>query len=234
MPASSFETEDSPAGRLAAIRDRIDAASRQAPRHSAPLLVAVSKTFAAPDIVPLIAAGQRVFGENRVQEAVGKWPALKVKHPGIELHLIGPLQTNKLKQALDLFDVFHTLDRPRLADALARERDAGVAMPQLFVQVNTGAEAQKAGVLPDDASGFIVRCRDGLGLRLDGLMCIPPVDEDPAPHFKMLAALAKSEGIAHLSMGMSADFEVAIRCGASHVRVGSALFGSRPAATKQV
>lgn len=215
------------AKRLGDIRARIAAAAAKAGRKDEVVLVAVSKTFGAGDIAPLIEAGQRVFGENRVQEAAQKWPALKATTKGIELHLIGPLQTNKLKQALSLFDVFHTLDRPRLAQALARERDNGATLPRLFIQVNTGEEPQKAGIIPKDADHFIVECRDTLSLGIEGLMCIPPADEEPSAHFTLLAEIARRNGLSKLSMGMSADFEMAIACGATHVRVGSALFGSR-------
>lgn len=229
MSGPNPKDAESAADRLAAIRKRIEAAAGAVGRKDVPKLIAVTKTFDADSVAPLIAAGQRLFGENRVQEAVQKWPALKAKTPGIELHLIGPLQTNKLKQALSLFDVFHTLDRKRLADALVRERDAGAKMPRLFVQVNVGAEPQKAGVLPDEADAFIVTCRDELGLPVEGLMCIPPADENSEVYFKLLAAMAARHKLRHLSMGMSADFEVAVRCGATHVRVGSALFGKREA-----
>lgn len=228
MPETFPKDHEGGAEKLGAIRQRIEVAARMAGRHDDPTLVAVSKTFDVDDIRPLIAAGQRVFGENRVQEAAGKWPDLKKETPGIELHLIGPLQTNKLKQALELFDVFHTLDRMRLAQALVKARDTGTALPDLFVQVNIGVEPQKAGILPDEADQFIETCRDAMGLPVIGLMCIPPVDEDPAPHFRKLAEMAARHGLANLSMGMSADFEMAIRCGATHVRVGSALFGTRP------
>lgn len=228
MPETFPKDHEGGAERLAAIRQRIEAAARAAGRGDDPTLVAVSKTFDADDIRPLIAAGQRVFGENRVQEAAGKWPALREETPGIELHLIGPLQTNKLKQALELFDVFHTLDRMRLAEALVKAREAGTVLPDLFVQVNIGNEPQKAGVLPGEADRFIETCRDTMKLPVIGLMCIPPVEEDPEPYFKQLAEMAARHGLPNLSMGMSADFEVAIRCGATHVRVGSALFGTRP------
>ena len=228
MPETFPKDHDGGAERLAAIRQRIEVATMTAGRKDHPTLVAVSKTFDADDIRPLIAAGQRIFGENRVQEAAGKWPALREETPDIKLHLIGPLQTNKLKQALELFDVFHTLDRMRLAQALVKARDTGTALPDLFVQVNIGAEPQKAGILPDDADAFIETCRGAMGLPVIGLMCIPPVDEDPEPHFRNLAEMAARHGLSNLSMGMSADFEVAIRCGATHVRVGSALFGTRP------
>src|SRR5690606_26157372 len=187
----------------------------------------VSKTFDAEAILPLIEAGQRVFGENRVQEAARKWPELRARREGIELHLIGPLQTNKLREALGLFDVIHTLDRERLAQALAGERERGARLPRLFIQVNTGEEPQKAGISPREADAFIARCRDVHGLAIEGLMCIPPVDEEPALHFALLEKIARRNGLSGLSMGMSADFETAIALGATHVRVGSALFGSR-------
>lgn len=215
------------AERLQEIRARIAAAAKTAARADEIVLVAVTKTFGPEAVRPLIAAGQRVFGENRVQEAEAKWPALRLETPGIELHLIGPLQTNKLKQALALFDVIHTLDRERLAAALAAERVRGARLPRLFVQVNTGEEEQKAGVFPRDADAFIAQCRDVHGLTIEGLMCIPPVDEEPALHFALLEKIARRNGLAKLSMGMSADFETAIRFGATHVRVGSALFGAR-------
>lgn len=234
MPETFPKDGEDGAARLGAIRARIDAAAKAAGRKDLPTLVAVSKTFDADDIRPLIEAGQRIFGENRVQEAAGKWPALKAETPGVELHLIGPLQTNKLKQALELFDVFHTLDRMRLAEALAKAREEGAKIPRLFVQVNTGAEPQKAGILPDEADRFIETCRSALALPVEGLMCIPPVDEDSRPHFQMLAEMAARHALPNLSMGMSADFEVAIRCGATHVRVGSALFGTRPPLTPSV
>lgn len=216
------------AARLADIRRRIGKAAREAGRDPQEVtLVAVSKTFGEEAIEPLIEAGQHIFGENRVQEAAAKWPALRERHPGIELHLIGPLQTNKLDDALGLFDVFHTLDREKLALALVKARDKGTALPRLFIQVNTGEEDQKAGIAPQDADGFIARCREEWRLEIEGLMCIPPVDEEPALHFALLDKIARRNGIAKLSMGMSGDFETAVRLGATHVRVGSALFGRR-------
>jgi pyridoxal phosphate enzyme (YggS family) len=218
----------SAADRLADIRSAIDRATAAAGRpDGAVTLVAVSKTFGAADIAPVIAAGQRVFGENRVQEAQAKWPALKAAHPDIELHLIGPLQTNKVRDAVALFDVIETVDRDRLAEALAREIARQGRTPRLFVQVNTGAEPQKAGVLPEETAAFVTRCRDTYGLDIEGLMAIPPLDEAPAPHFALLARLARELGVPGLSMGMSADFEIGIAHGATHVRVGSAIFGSR-------
>jgi len=216
------------AARLAAVRARIAAAAREAGRDPADVtLVAVSKTFDASAILPVLAAGQRVFGENRVQEAEGKWPGLRERHEGVELHLIGPLQTNKVREAVALFDVVHTLDRPKLAAALAAEFARSGRRPRLFVEVNTGAEPQKAGVLPEAADAFIAACRGDYGLAVEGLMCIPPADEVAAPHFALLARIAARNGLSGLSMGMSADFESAVRLGATHVRVGSAIFGAR-------
>jgi PLP dependent protein len=213
---------------LSAVRAEIERACREASRDPAGItLVAVSKTFDADAIEPVIAAGQRVFGENRVQEAKGKWPALVARHPGLELHMIGPLQSNKAKEAVALFDAIHSVDRPSLCEALAKEIARQGRRPRLFVEINTGAEAQKAGVLPQDADGFLARCRDGHGLTIDGLMCIPPAEEAPAPHFALTAKIAKRNGLKLLSMGMSADFPAAIAMGATHVRVGSAIFGAR-------
>jgi len=212
---------------LADILARIDAARKAAIKPAATTqLVAVSKTVPEEGIRQALAAGQRLFGENRVQEAQGKYPALKQEFPGLELHLIGPLQTNKVKDAVALFDVIQTLDRPKLADALAQERDKSGKAPRLFLQVNTGEEPQKAGVLPREAAALIAHVRK-LTLPLEGLMCIPPVDDDAAPHFAFLAKLARDHGLAHLSMGMSDDFELAVKFGATHVRVGTAIFGAR-------
>jgi len=219
----------SPAARnLADILARIDA-SRKAARMPAPAttLVAVSKTFDAEAIRPVIAAGQRVFGENRVQEAKTKWPPLKGEFPDVALHLVGPLQTNKTREAIALFDAIHSLDRPNLAETLRHEFDRTERRPLLFIQVNTGGEPQKGGILPHDTPKFIDGCRETLGLPIFGLMCIPPFDQPPAPHFALLAKMAREHGIEGLSMGMSADFETAIRFGATHVRVGTAIFGSR-------
>ena len=215
------------AANLAAVRARIGAAASAAGRAPADItLVAVGKTHGPSAIAAALAAGQRQFGENRVQEAALKYPALKAATPGLELHLIGPLQTNKVKEAVALFDVIETLDRPKLADALAREMARQGRHPGLFVEVNTGEEAQKAGVYPAEADAFIAQCR-GLGLKIAGLMCIPPADEEPALHFALLREIARRNGIAQLSMGMSADYETAIRFGATHVRVGTAIFGER-------
>ena len=216
------------ADRLAEITDRIGAAAREAGRNPADVaLIAVTKTYGADAILPVIAAGQRRFGENRVQEAKAKWPPLREAHAGIELHLIGPLQSNKVRDAVALFDAIHTLDRLKIAAALAEEMTARGRKPRLFIQVNTGDEPQKAGVAPRDAESLIRACRDDLGLEIDGLMCIPPFDQPPEPHFALLAKLSRDLGLPILSMGMSADFEAAILCGATHVRVGSALFGAR-------
>jgi pyridoxal phosphate enzyme (YggS family) len=220
---------DSIAGNLAAIRARIAAAATAAGRGAdAVTLVAVGKTHPADAIRAALLAGQRVFGENRVQEAAQKFPALRGEHPDLVLHLIGPLQTNKVREAVALFDVVETVDRPRIAEALAAEMDKTGRHLSCFVQVNTGEEPQKAGIAPREAGAFIADCRERLGLRIDGLMCIPPVDELPAMHFAFLRELASRHGVARLSMGMSADFETAISFGATHVRVGTAIFGERP------
>ena len=213
---------------LAHVRAEIARACRDAGRDIAEVtLVAVSKTFAAEAIEPVIAAGQRVFGENRVQEAKAKWPPLMAKHAGIELHLIGPLQSNKAKDAVALFDAIHSVDRASLCEALAKEIAKQGRRPTLFVEINTGAEPQKAGVLPQDADAFLAACREKYGLTIAGLMCIPPLDEAPGPHFALTAKIAKRNGLKLLSMGMSADFATAIALGATHVRVGSAIFGAR-------
>ena len=190
-------------------------------------LIAVSKTFDAGAITPVIEAGQRVFGENRVQEAKVKWPGLMSAHPGIALHLIGPLQSNKAKEAVALFDAIHSVDRPSICEALAKEIESQKRQPELFVQLNTGEEPQKAGVAPGDADAFIAGCRAKYGLSLAGLMCIPPVNDAPAPHFALTAKFAARNGLTKLSMGMSADFAIAIQFGATHVRIGSAIFGTR-------
>ena len=190
-------------------------------------LIAVSKTFDAAAIEPVIAAGQQTFGENRVQEAKAKWPALIARHPGIELHLVGPLQSNKTREAVALFDAIHSVDRDSLAAALAKEIARQARKPLLFVEVNTGGEPQKSGVLPQEADAFLARCRSQHGLDIAGLMCIPPVDEPPAPHFALTAKIARRNGVPLLSMGMSADFTTAIELGATHVRIGTAIFGAR-------
>jgi PLP dependent protein len=190
-------------------------------------LVAVSKTHDADTIRPVIEAGQRVFGENRVQEAQGKWPGLKDEFSEIELHLIGPLQSNKAEDAVALFDVIETIDREKIARAIAKEMKKQARSPKLYVQVNTGGEEQKAGIAPEETVAFVGLCRDELGLEIEGLMCIPPVDENPGPHFALLAKLAGKCGVERLSMGMSGDYEIAIGFGATEVRVGSAIFGAR-------
>ena len=212
---------------LHAIRTAIADSARRAKRaEEAVTLVAVSKTFEADAIRPVLEAGQRVFGENRVQEAQGKWPALREAFPDLELHLIGPLQSNKAKEAVALFDVIESVDRPKIAEALAVEMQRQNRFLPCLVQVNTGKEAQKAGILPEEADAFIAQCRT-LGLTITGLMCIPPVDEEPALHFALLREIGRRNGLAVLSMGMSADYQTAVALGATHVRVGSALFGSR-------
>jgi len=217
------------AGRLAAVRAEIVAACREARRDPASVtLVAISKTFGPEAILPTLESGQRVFGENRVQEAKAKWPALREQFPEVELHLVGPLQSNKAREAVALFDVIHTVDRPSLCAALAREIDRAGRAPRLLVEVNTGAEVQKAGILPEQTDDFLRRCRDEYGLAIEGLMCIPPFDEPPAPHFALLAKIGGRNGLKVLSMGMSADFATAVQFGATHVRVGSAIFGGRP------
>jgi PLP dependent protein len=218
------------AGNLAAVRRRIVEAAGAAGRTAADVtLVAVGKTHDGAAIARAVAAGQRVFGENRVQEAQAKYRVLKARHPDLALHLIGPLQTNKVKEAVALFDVIETLDRPRLAEALARELERSTRRPGLFIQVNTGEEPQKAGVLPGEADAFIADCRTRLGLGIAGLMCIPPVDDEPSLHFALLREIARRQGVGALSMGMSGDYAVAIRFGATHVRIGTAIFGARPA-----
>ena len=217
------------ADNLAQVRSRIAGAAVAAGRDPAEvILVAVGKMHGAPNIEAALAAGQRVFGENRVQEAEGKFPALKASHEDLVLHLIGPLQTNKAREAVQLFDIIETLDRPKLARALAKEMDRLGRRPVCYIQVNTGEEAQKAGVTPAEADALIALARDEFGLPVEGLMCIPPFDDEPAPHFALLAEIAKRNGLAKLSMGMTADFEVAVRFGATHVRVGTAIFGTRP------
>lgn len=213
---------------LDTVRAEILRACREAGRDPAGVtLIAVSKTFGAEAIEPVVAAGQRVFGENRVQEAKAKWPPLMEKHPGLSLHLIGPLQSNKAKEAVALFDAIHSVDRVSLCEALGKEIARQGKSPLLFAQINTGAEPQKAGVLPQDADAFLAACRDKYGLTISGLMCIPPVEEAPGPHFALTATIARRNGLELLSMGMSADFATAIAMGATHVRVGSAIFGGR-------
>jgi pyridoxal phosphate enzyme (YggS family) len=213
---------------LLSVEQDIACACQQARRdRSSVTLIAVSKTFDAGAISPVIEAGQRVFGENRVQEAKTKWPGLISAYPGLALHLIGPLQSNKAREAVALFDAIHSVDRPSVCEALAKEIFSQKRAPQLFVQLNTGEEPQKAGVAPAEADGFIASCREKYGLAISGLMCIPPVDDAPAPHFALTAKIAARNGLKNLSMGMSADFAIAIQFGATHVRVGSAIFGKR-------
>jgi hypothetical protein len=224
---SSPITPPLPSG-LASVEHDIARACDDARRErNSVTLIAVSKTFEADAITPVIGAGQRIFGENRVQEARAKWPGLMAAFPGIALHLIGPLQSNKARDAVALFDAIHSVDRPSVCEALAKEINSQKRHPQLFVQINTGEESQKAGVTPAEADAFLANCRDRYGLSISGLMCIPPVDEAPAPHFALTAKIAARNGLKHLSMGMSADFAIAIRLGATHVRVGSAIFGTR-------
>jgi PLP dependent protein len=213
---------------LTAVEEEIARACVEAKRdRTGVTLIAVSKTFGADVISPVIDQGQRAFGENRVQEAKAKWPALMAAYPGISLHLIGPLQSNKARDAVALFDAIHSVDRPSLCQALAKEIESQKRRPQLFVQLNTGEEPQKAGIAPSEADAFIASCRDKYGLEISGLMCIPPVDDVPAPHFALTAKIAARNGLKYLSMGMSADFAIAIRFGATHIRVGSAIFGHR-------
>lgn len=219
---------DDAASRLIETGQRIAAAAKGVGRDPDEVtLIAVSKTFGADDIRPVLEAGHRQFGENRVQEAQGKWPELKADYPELTLHLIGPLQSNKAREAVALFDAIHTIDRPKIAQALANEMDKQGRRPQLFIQVNTGEEEQKAGVLAADAGELLALCQDRLGLEIAGLMCIPPVEEEPAIHFAFLDKLAGELGLTGRSMGMSGDFETAVEMGATHVRVGSAIFGLR-------
>jgi PLP dependent protein len=214
--------------RLTAVRQEIAQACASAGRDPASVtLIAISKTFGSEAVAPVIAAGQRVFGENRVQEAKAKWPALREQHSDIELHLVGPLQSNKVRDAVALFDAVHSIDRPSLCEALAKEIDRQGRKPLLFAEINSGGEPQKSGVLPEAADAFLKACRETYGLAIAGLMCIPPLEEPPAPHFALTAKIAKRNGLRLLSMGMSADFALAIRFGATHVRVGTAIFGER-------
>jgi PLP dependent protein len=225
-----MKTMNRPSG-LTAVRQEIARACRDAGRDPASVtLVAISKTFGAEAIEPVIAAGQRVFGENRVQEAKAKWPPLITRHSGLELHLVGSLQSNKAREAVGLFDAIHSVDRGSLAEALVKEIAKQRRHPLLFVEINTGAEPQKSGVLPEDADAFLAACRDLYGLAISGLMCVPPFEEAPAPHFALTAQIARRNGLQLLSMGMSADFETAIAFGATHVRVGTAIFGARTSA----
>jgi pyridoxal phosphate enzyme (YggS family) len=229
--AQTPEMSSTPAKQLEGVRARIAAAARSAGRDAADVeLIAVSKTFEAPGILPVLQAGHLLFGENRVQEAKRKWPALKAQFPDTKLHLVGPLQSNKVKEAVELFDAIHAIDRLKIARAIADEMTKRAKRLHLFVQVNTGEEPQKAGVSPKEAAAFVAMCRDDLKLDIAGLMCIPPVDEEPAVHFARLAKLADELSLKGLSMGMSDDFETAIEFGATHVRVGSAIFGMRTTA----
>ncbi|MCB8819195.1 YggS family pyridoxal phosphate-dependent enzyme [Microvirga rosea] len=222
-------SDTTPVEHLKEVRANIARAAADYGRDpSSVTLVAVSKTFPAEDIAPVLAAGQRIFGENYVQEAKAKWPALREAYPDAELHLIGPLQSNKAKEAVQLFDVIHTVDRPSLAEALAKEIAKQGRTPRLLVQVNTGEEPQKGGVAPAEVDAFIEACRTKYGLTIEGLMCIPPAEDPPSPHFALLNAIAKRNDLKVLSMGMSADYDAAIQMGATHVRVGSAIFGMRP------
>ncbi len=216
------------AARLSAVKSGIAEAAEAVERDATDVtLIAVTKTFSADDILPVLEAGHRQFGENRVQEAKGKWPALKARFPDVRLHLIGPLQSNKAKEAVELFDAIHSIDRSKIARVIAEEIKRQGRAPELFIQVNTGEEPQKAGVLPVDLGALMKLCRQELGLSIAGLMCIPPVEEEPAVHFAFLRKLAGEHGVAGLSMGMSGDYETAIQFGATHVRVGSAIFGER-------
>jgi pyridoxal phosphate enzyme (YggS family) len=219
--------------RLDATRSAIARAAQECGRDPAAVtLVCVTKTFPAEDVVPLLEAGHRVYGENRVQEAMGKWPSLRERFPDIELHLIGPLQSNKTREAVETFDVIQSVDREKIAKALAEEIARSGKHPRLFVQVNTGAEPQKAGILPQDADAFLAFCRESCGLSIEGLMCVPPVDEQASPHFALLADIAARNGLHQLSMGMSSDYELAIQLGATYVRVGSAIMGVRDYSTQ--
>ncbi|MDX5595133.1 YggS family pyridoxal phosphate-dependent enzyme [Pseudovibrio sp. SPO723] len=214
--------------RLNSVREAIAKAEKDAGREAGSVtLIAVSKTFDADHIRPVLSAGQRVFGENKVQEAMKKWPELRDEFDGVELHLIGPLQSNKAKEAVQTFDVIHSVDRDKIAKALKAEMEKQGKHPRLYIQVNTGEEDQKAGIAPQDADAFIAKCRDEYGLTIEGLMCIPPVDEAPGMHFALLEKIARRNGLDKLSMGMSADYEIAVKHLATHVRVGSAIFGER-------
>lgn len=231
MPSHEQPSLDAgPAANLASIRAEIETALKEAGRKAGSVAItAVSKTHDAARILPVLEAGQRVFGENRVQEAQAKWPALKARYPDIELRLIGPLQTNKAKEAVGLFDVIESLDRPKLARILAEEMDRQGRRIRLYIQVNTGGEPQKAGLPPGEVPAFLKQCREDFGLEIEGLMCIPPAQDDPAPHFALMAKMAKNLGLSGLSMGMSGDYAIAAQLGATHVRIGTAIFGDRAA-----
>ncbi|HZH11399.1 MAG TPA: YggS family pyridoxal phosphate-dependent enzyme [Microvirga sp.] len=221
-------SENNPVEGLRQVREAIRRAASDYERDPSGItLVAVSKTFPSEAIEPVLAAGQRVFGENYVQEAKAKWPELRQRYPDVELHMIGPLQSNKAREAVELFDVIHTLDRPSLAEALSKEIAKQGRAPRLLVQVNTGEEPQKGGVVPAEADAFLEACRTRYGLTVEGLMCIPPAQDPPSPHFALLNTIARKHELKILSMGMSADFDEAIQLGATHVRVGSAIFGAR-------
>lgn len=223
-----MQKQETAGDNLARIHERIGRAAARAGRSPGDIrLIAVSKTFEPNEIIPVIEAGQRRFGENRVQEAKAKWLALRQRYSDIELHLIGSLQSNKARDAVALFDAIHTIDRPKIARAIAAEMAAQGRSLTLFVQVNTGREPQKAGIVPEETETFVRQCREEFGLDITGLMCIPPVDEPPEQHFRLLAELASKLNLTDVSMGMSADFESAIECGATHIRVGSAIFGER-------
>lgn len=229
----TLRDEQGAVARLRDIEARIAEAAKGVGRDpAAARLIAVTKTFVAADILPVLEAGRRDFGENRVQEAKAKWPELKARYPDLRLHLIGPLQSNKTREAVELFDAIHSVDRPKIARAIAEETVRQGRRLELFVQVNTGEEPQKAGVLPRELPALLALCRDELKLEIAGLMCIPPVDEEPAVHFAFLAKLAKENGLAGLSMGMSDDYTTAVELGATYVRVGNAIFGSRPPLAK--
>ena len=222
------ETNIDPAANLAAVKHELKAALAETGRECAPpVIVAVSKTFDETRIMPVLEAGHRVFGENRVQEAMAKWPGLKERYPDVELHLIGPLQSNKVKEAVALFDVIESVDRPKIAKALAAEIEKQGRAPRLLIQVNTGEEAQKAGIAPSETDEFLAQCREQYGLTIEGFMCIPPAGDDPAPHFALLSKIADRNALFIRSMGMSADYPIAAQLGATHVRVGSAIFGTR-------
>ncbi len=228
MAAEAGEAIDV-AANLAGVEARVSAAARDADRAADSVtVVAITKLHGADRITAALRAGHRVFGENRVQEAAAKWPPLKTDYTDVRLHLVGPLQSNKARQAVALFDVIETLDRPKLARALAAEMARSGRRDACFVQVNTGEEPQKAGAMPADADAFIAACGEEFGLAVEGLMCIPPIDEEPSLHFALLADIARRHGIAKLSMGMTADYEIAVRFGATHVRIGTAIFGERP------
>jgi len=214
--------------RWSAVKAAIARSAKDCGRDPASVrLVCVTKTFSDVEIAPLLEAGERVFGENRVQEARSKWPQLRARFPDVELHLIGPLQSNKVKEAIETFDVIESVDREKIAQAIAAEMARQNKRPRLLVQVNTGEEAQKAGVAPKDADAFIATCREGYGLAIEGVMCVPPAGEQASPHFALLADIAARNGLCTLSMGMSSDYEQAIQLGATHVRVGSAIMGAR-------